>query len=126
MGQTPHNTIKIQCGRHPLSQGKTICSDPQLLQEEEQHLFQALKRCKYPKWALNRIKIKSQAPTKNKSRSNTNNAGQNNNSNQNPYMIVPYYKGLSESIKISCRKFGVQVHCKGGLNHQKPPHGSKG
>ena len=30
-------------------------------------------------------------------------------------MVVPYYKGLSESIKRSCRKYGVQVHFKGGL-----------
>ena len=30
-------------------------------------------------------------------------------------MVVPYYKGLSESIKRSCRKYGVQVYVKGGL-----------
>ena len=30
-------------------------------------------------------------------------------------MVVPYYQGLSESIKRSCKKFGVQVHYKGGL-----------
>ena len=28
---------------------------------------------------------------------------------------VPYYQGLSESIKRSCKKYGVQVHFKGGL-----------
>ena len=30
-------------------------------------------------------------------------------------MVVLYYQGLSESIKRSCKKFGVQVHFKGGL-----------
>ena len=30
-------------------------------------------------------------------------------------MAVPYYQGLSESIKRTCRKYGVQVHFKGGL-----------
>ena len=30
------------------------------------------------------------------------------------YIVVPYYNGLSESIKNIGRKFGVQVHCKGG------------
>ena len=30
-------------------------------------------------------------------------------------MVVPYYQGLSESIKRTCRKYGVQVHFKGGL-----------
>ena len=29
-------------------------------------------------------------------------------------MVVPYYAGLSENIKNIGRKFGVQVHCKGG------------
>ena len=31
-------------------------------------------------------------------------------------MVVPYHLGLSESIKKSCKKFGVQVYFKGGLN----------
>ena len=30
-------------------------------------------------------------------------------------MVVPYYQGLRESIKRSCKKYGVQVHFKGGL-----------
>ena len=29
-------------------------------------------------------------------------------------MVVPYVKGLRESLKNICRKHGVQVHCKGG------------
>ena len=28
--------------------------------------------------------------------------------------MVPYYKGLSESLKRTCKKYGVQVHFKGG------------
>ena len=35
---------------------------------------------------------------------------------KNSYMVVPYYQGHSESIKRSCKKYGVQVHFKGGLN----------
>ena len=31
-------------------------------------------------------------------------------------MVVLYYQGLSESIKRSCNKYGVQVHFKVGLN----------
>ena len=30
-------------------------------------------------------------------------------------MIVPYYKGLSESLKKVCSKHGVQVYFKGGI-----------
>ena len=29
-------------------------------------------------------------------------------------MVVPYYKGVSESIKKICGKHGVQVYFKGG------------
>ena len=29
-------------------------------------------------------------------------------------MVVPYYKGLSESLKKICSKHGVQVYFKGG------------
>ena len=35
-------------------------------------------------------------------------------SNQNPYIVVPYYKELSESMKRICNKHGVQVYVKGG------------
>ena len=37
---------------------KTICSDHQLLKEEEDHLTKTLMKCNYPRWALNRVRIK--------------------------------------------------------------------
>ena len=43
---------------------KTICSSPQLLQQEEDHLCRLLTRCNYPAWAINRIKIKMRTPAK--------------------------------------------------------------
>ena len=58
--------------------------------------------------------MRSQNPNYNK-RSNNNNNKQNNSNMKNLYMVVPYYQGLSESIKRSCKKYGVQVHFKGGL-----------
>ena len=94
---------------------KTICSSTQLLQKEEQHFFQALKRYKYPTWALNRVKMRSQNPTKNQNRSNNNNAGQNSNNKKNAYMVVPYYQGLSESIKRSCKNMGYKCTSKEDL-----------
>ena len=57
---------------------KTICSSPQLLQEEEEHLFEALTKCRYPVWVLNRVKIKTKAPAKEINRGGTNNSGNNN------------------------------------------------
>ena len=62
----------------------------------------ALQRCKYPAWALNRLNIKSKGSA-NKKRRDTTQTGQNN-SNQKPYMLVPYYRGLSKSLKKVCIK----------------------
>ena len=89
---------------------QTICSNPQLLQKEEQHLKSALKKCKYPTWALTKIKIKTKKQATNKvttNRTNTNNQ-------KKSYIVVPYYNGLSESIKKIGSKYGVQVYFKGG------------
>ena len=45
---------------------KTICSNPQLLKQEKDHLYRALTKCKYPAWVLNRIRIKSRSQTQKK------------------------------------------------------------
>ena len=91
---------------------QVICSSPELLQQEEKHLHQALTRCNYPKWALNRAIIRSKARNTRKQNNNTNNNVIK--QNQRPYMVVPYHKGLSESLKKICGKHGVQVYFKGG------------
>ena len=91
----------------------TICSDPQLLQKEEDHLCQALKKCKYPTWAINRAKLKSQNPTRNTNRNNKNQTGQNIPNNKILHIVFPYQQGLSERIKNTCKKYGVQEHFKG-------------
>ena len=33
----------------------TVCSNPELLQQEKDHLRKALTKCKYPKWALDKV-----------------------------------------------------------------------
>ena len=88
----------------------TICSNPQLLQKEEQHLKNALKNCKYPTWALSRIQMKTKKQDSKEVPPNRNSR----NNQKKSYIVVPYYSGLSESIKNIGRKFGVQVYCKGG------------
>ena len=75
---------------------KTICSSPELLQQEEKYLHQALTRCKYPEWALKRAKI---ASNNRKEKKQKNIAKDSSNSlTQKPYMVVPYFKGVSESL----------------------------
>ena len=90
----------------------SLCSNSILLQQEEEHLHEALTTCKYPNWALNRIKMKVKSNPKKKNISlNKNTISKN---YQQPFLVVPYYKGLSESVKRTCRKYGIQVHFKGG------------
>ena len=86
---------------------QTICSIPQLLQKEE-HLKSALKKCKYPTWALNKIKIKAKKQATNKAPT----IRTNNNNQMKSYIVVAYYSGLSESIKKIGSKYGVQVYFK--------------
>ena len=47
----------------------------------------------------------------NKNSRGTKNSG---NNIQKPHMVIPYYKGISESINKTCSKHGVQVYFKGG------------
>ena len=43
---------------------KSVCSTPQLLKDEEEHLQKVLNENKYPTWALNRVKMKIKAPSR--------------------------------------------------------------
>ena len=46
---------------HTLShRAKTVCSKSQLLQQEEDYLRKALTKCKYPKWALDKVEKRQQ------------------------------------------------------------------
>ena len=90
----------------------TICLSPELLQQEEQHLKKVLTKCKYPVWELNRVKIRMKTPAHKNQQKNK--SYMNGNQKQNPYIVVPYYKGLSENLKRTCQKYGVQVYFKGG------------
>ena len=98
------NTIKHRA--------KTGCSNHHLLKEEEGHLNEALRRCKYATWALNGVNMKQ----KNKNRANqgTNKNKNDTGSNIKSYIVVPYVKGMSESCKNICRKHGIEMYFKGG------------
>ena len=91
---------------------KTVCSTPDKLKREEEHLSRVLTKCIYPTWAINRVKMKMKKPAQKKKNTVNNN---NQTSYQKPYMVVPYYKGLSESVKRTCNKHGVQVYFRGGV-----------
>ena len=68
--------------------------------------------CKYPEWDLTRATIKqkkktstNQGPDKNTVKTD---------SNSNPYIVVSYIQGMSESCKNICRKPEVEMYFKGG------------
>ena len=93
---------------------RTVCSNPHQLQNEEKHLFRSLNKCKYPNWALNRVKMKSQTSAQKKNNKNSKKSAPNNNIGPKTHIVVAYHQGLSESYKRTCRKYGIEVHLKGG------------
>ena len=98
----------IQTLSHRVS---TMCSNPELLQKEKEHLRKALTNCKYPKWALDKVEKRL-----NRSSRQVNNGGNNNaqSANQEGHIVIPYTQGLCESIKKICGRYGIQTHFKGG------------
>ena len=102
---------------------KTICSSPQHLHKEEQHLTSALKRCKSPTWALNRIQLKNNKETANKNNNRGTKPTRPEQSNINqPHIVVPYHQGLSENFKRNMQQIWCSSTLKGRSYHQKPPH----
>ena len=91
-----------------LHRANDICSSQELLEEEEKHIQEALTACKYPMWAINRMKTKISAPRSKK------NSNQNNRPTCKGSITVPYNEGLSETFKNLCPKYGIEVHFKSG------------
>ena len=54
------------------------------------------------------MKMKNPAQKKKNTVNNNNQT-----SYQKPHMVVPYYRGLSESVKRTCNKHGIQVYFRG-------------
>ena len=128
-----------------MHRAKVVCTDPELLQGEINHLRRALGKCKYPNWAINRGQHKvlsnNWEDTNNNNSINPsnidNNQGittqtrdnispmHNNTEDNNPIttrsgnkatvgqVVIPYTKGIVQSIKQICGKYGIQVHFKG-------------
>ena len=114
MGQPSCYQFQIQCDRHPALQGKHHMLKPCIVAARRatpEESPDKMSKCKYPVWALNRVKIRMKTPAhKNQQKNKSFITG---NQKQN-YIVVPYYKWLSESLKRTCQKYGVQVYFKGG------------
>ena len=79
---------------------KAVYSNPQLLKEELNHLEGALTKCMYPRWAFQKV-LKDQESKKNKKKE------RNTPIQKRCHIVVPYTKGLCESYKSICGKYGV-------------------
>ena len=69
---------------------------------EKQHIDNALKQCGYPKWAMEKVGV------------DMNNPRGRNNREETPYgtVVIPYVKGLSESLRRSYGRYNFQTAMK--------------
>ena len=86
---------------HTLShRASTVCSKPELLQQEKDHLRKALTKCKYPTWALDKVEKRLNRSTRQVSDGGTTGAQPATNEVKNKgHIVIPYTQGLCESIK---------------------------
>ena len=79
--------------------------------KELKHLQEFLTKCKYAKWAIDKVLQKQEE----RRIENRRDKGRNTNQTGKKCQIVePYSQGLCESYKTICSKYGVYVHFKGG------------
>ena len=106
---------------------KTVCTGLELLNKEIQHLRRALTKCKYPKWALDKVESKllnnicqnsntqgepTEEETNNPS-GKTTGRDPNKDKHSKGNIVIPYTQGLGERIKKISSKYGIQTHFKG-------------
>ena len=92
-----------------------MCSKHESLQQEKDHLRKALTKCKYPKWALDKVEKRLNRSTSQVQDGGTNSAQSANNEVQNKgHIVIPYTQGLCESIKKICGRYGIETHFNGG------------
>ena len=103
---------------HTLShRAQTVCSNPELLQKEKTHLRKALSKCKYTKWALDKVERRLNKPSS-KTSNGANNQGTTSaqpttkESKTKGHIVIPYTQSPCESIKKICGRYGIQTYFK--------------
>ena len=91
---------------------KYVCSNQQLLEQENKHIQTALCRCNYPDWAFHRLQTKLENQLNEKQCHKNTNLHRNNNRNHNTFLVIPYSKGLGGGFRNICGKVGVQIYFK--------------
>ena len=98
---------------------KTVCSNPEFLNQEREHLRNALTQCKYSKWALDKVEKRlnrssSEAIDGVNNQATNGSLAATNKVKSKGHVVIPYTQGLCESIKKICGRYGIQTHFKGG------------
>ena len=103
---------------HTLShRAQTVCSNPELLQKEKTHLRKAFSKCKYPKWALDKVERRLNKPSTETS-DGANNQGTTSAKSMTKeaktkgHIVIPYTQGLCECIKKIRGRYGIQTYFK--------------
>ena len=95
------------------NRARTVCTKPELLNKEIQHLRKPLTKCKYPKWALDKVERKFTSRSEDNSNAEhreDSNTPSSNTMERDPtkdkynkgHIVIPYIQGLGESIKKIC------------------------
>ena len=115
---------------HTLShRAKTVWSKPELLQQEKDHFKKLSPKCKYPKWALNKVRKDSTGlPVRlmmGLTTRHTAAQAATNGVKTKGHIVIPYTQGLCESIKKICGRYDIQTHFKSGSTIKNLPQGQR-
>ncbi|XP_060074957.1 uncharacterized protein LOC132554659 [Ylistrum balloti] len=97
---------KLGVVRTLLNRCETIVTEQQDKIQEQSHIMKAMKNCEYPEWALKRVQKQCQNKGKNRKRPMKD---QNKTKIQ---VIIPYIKGISETIQRIYRNHGIATAMK--------------
>ena len=96
---------------------KTVCSNPELLQKEIQHLRKALTNCNCTKCALDKVEKRltrstSEVSDRANSQGTTEPQLTTSEVKTKGHIVIPYTQCLCKSIKRICGRYGIQTHFK--------------
>ena len=78
---------------------ETVVTDPEAVSQEKQYIADALSKCGYPKWSIDKVsKPKCDKPS-----------DKNASSTSKGLVVLPYVKGLAEALKRNFNKHGIKV-----------------
>ena len=102
---------------HTLSHSAKTVSTSLSCSNRKDHLRKALNKCKYPKWALDKVEKRLNRYTSDVLMGLTNQGTTSAQTATNEirtkgHIAIPYTQGLCERIKKICGRYGIQTHFK--------------